>query len=288
MENLITPPFESDTRKSAVLSTPKASSKVSSSTVAAPISSKETSVTPRQRPKATQLNPVNANQFTIGLPPSPSPRNILSSPVDAQHFKAPSKTPENYNAQFEVDFTNIDNQMAPAASHVVAAPAQKQQEVETFDSLFKSNLYPDPFGENDDEIVEIQTNYVVTQTRSQQMFETTVENQQQATAKVSHHRRYMSDTSGFKRFESKKNILIKKKLKVFPCSTQSDVGSSGHSASSGDLISGNYRKDASDAISTWNPFEDTTPFNQVVTEEEDLFGAEFDKIRQEGLLNFHG
>ena len=66
-------------------------------------------------------------------------------------------------------------------------------------------------------------------------------------------------------------------------STQSDVGSSGLSASSGDLISGNsYRKDTADEISRWNPFEDTTPFNQVVPEEEDLFGAEFDKIRQEG------
>lgn len=69
-------------------------------------------------------------------------------------------------------------------------------------------------------------------------------------------------------------------------STQSDVGSSGHSASSGDLISGNYKKDTADEISRWNPFEDTTPFNQVVTEEEDLFGAEFDKIRQEGESAF--
>lgn len=66
-------------------------------------------------------------------------------------------------------------------------------------------------------------------------------------------------------------------------SAQSDVGhSSGHSASSGDLISGNFKKDAAAAIATWNPFEDTTPFSQAVTEEEDLFGAEFDKIRQEG------
>jgi hypothetical protein len=48
------------------------------------------------------------------------------------------------------------------------------------------------------------------------------------------------------------------------------------------LISGNYKKEAAEAISRWNPFEDTTPFNHVVTEEEDLFGAEFDKIRQEG------
>jgi hypothetical protein len=64
--------------------------------------------------------------------------------------------------------------------------------------------------------------------------------------------------------------------------SQPEVGQSGHSASSGDLISGNYKKEASEAISRWNPFEDTTPFSHAVTEEEDLFGAEFDKIRQEG------
>lgn len=185
-------------KKSSILTTPKGSAKAPTASTAATISSKETSVTPRSRPKACQLNPVN--QFTIGLPPSPSPRNTLSSPIDVQNFKAPSKTPENFNAQFEVDFTNIDNQKAPlASSHVPPAQSTNpSQEVETFDNLFKSSMYPDPFGENDDEIVEIQTNYVDTQTRSQQLFETVIENQQ-VPAKVNQHRRYMSDTSGFKR-----------------------------------------------------------------------------------------
>ncbi|CRK87713.1 CLUMA_CG001503, isoform A [Clunio marinus] len=278
IEQLIVPPFESEMKKSSVLSTPKAIIKAPLAPTVASLASTETSVTPRQRPKACQLNPVNANQFTIGLPPSPSPRNILSSPIDAQNFKASSssassKTPDNFNAQFEVDFTNIDNQMAPVTapppatvatplinSNVVNNPA----ETETFDNLFKSSMYPDPFGENDDEIVEIQTNYNDNQTRGQQLFETTLESQQQqVVTKVNQHRRYLSDTSGFK-------------------SINSDVGSSGHSASSGDLISSNYKKETTDAISKWNPFEDSTPFSHVVTEEEDLFGAEFDKIRQEG------
>ena len=56
---------------------------------------------------------------------------------------------------------------------------------------------------------------------------------------------------------------------------------SGHSLSSGDLISTNFKKDTAEAISQWNPFEEPN-FNHEVTEEEDLFGAEFDKIRQEG------
>lgn len=50
------------------------------------------------------------------------------------------------------------------------------------------------------------------------------------------------------------------------------------SASSGSL-SNNY-KEPSEAVSKWNPFEDT--FTYEPTMEEDLFGAEFDKIRQEG------
>lgn len=62
---------------------------------------------------------------------------------------------------------------------------------------------------------------------------------------------------------------------------QPDLVEAGHSLSSGDLISANYKKDTTEAISRWNPFEDSN-FSQAVTEEEDLFGAEFDKIRQEG------
>ena len=165
---------------------------MSSASSAVPSSS--TSVTPRQRPKACQLNP--SNQFTIGLPPSPSPRNILSSPIDApSNFKAPSKTPENFNAQFEVDFNNIDNQTTPttlqSSSTSITSTVAKPQESEKFDNLFKSDLYPDPFVDNDDEIVEIQ------QTRGQQLFETT-ESPQQVMTKVN-HRRYLSDTSGIKR-----------------------------------------------------------------------------------------
>lgn len=147
------------------------------------------------------MNPVNANQFAFGLPPSPSPRNILSSPIDPQSFKAPSQTPDNFNAQFEVDFTNIDNQMAPTSQVAQAPTTNPPAPAEKFDNLFKSSMYPDPFGENDDEIVEIQTSYNDTQSKGQQIFQTNVENQQHVTTKVNQHRRYLSDTSGFKRFE---------------------------------------------------------------------------------------
>lgn len=209
---MITPPFESDVKKSTILTTPKSSAKPASSitattAIAAPLSSKETSVTPRQRPKAYQLTPVSNNQFSIGrLPPSPSPRNVLSSPI-------PAKTPDNFNAQFEVDFNNIDqHQPAPVISQVNMAPStnvfkqpqppvQQQQNHDTakFENLFKSS-FPDPF-EQDDEIVQIQTNYEQPQVINQQqhLFDNAIDGQQQVTAKINQHRRYMSDTSGFKR-----------------------------------------------------------------------------------------
>lgn len=216
IENLVTPPFESDMKKPSASNTPKASVKVSMASAAgpAPLSSKETSVTPRQRPKACQLNPVN-NQFVIGLPPSPSPRNVLSSPIDAQNFKAPlpSKTPENFNAQFEVDFTNIEQQQqqvtpVPQQSTIQQQPqSQSQQQQQPFkssnefDNLFKST-FPDPF-EHDEEIVQIQTNYVNPQLQQQikneQLFDSVADSQQMTASKFNHHRRYMSDTSGFKR-----------------------------------------------------------------------------------------
>ena len=62
-----------------------------------------------------------------------------------------------------------------------------------------------------------------------------------------------------------------------------DLVEAGHSLSSGDLMSTNFKKDTAEAISKWNPFEDSNFCQtEVVAEEEDLFGAEFDKIRQEG------
>jgi hypothetical protein len=61
-----------------------------------------------------------------------------------------------------------------------------------------------------------------------------------------------------------------------------DLVEAGHSLSSGDLISSNYKKDTTEAILQWNPFEDSNFSQAVVAEEEDLFGAEFDKIRHEG------
>jgi hypothetical protein len=184
---------------------PTSSANSTAAIAAVPLSS--TSVTPRQRPKACQLNPVSNNQFTIGLPPSPSPRNVLSSPIDAQNFKAPpqpiiNQTPDNFNAQFEVDFTNIDQSQPQSAAAPLPQQLASSDESAKFSSLFKST-FPDPFEHDDTEVVQIQTSYADAQhalkQHGQQTFESMLESHQQSTAKVGgQHRRYMSDTSGFK------------------------------------------------------------------------------------------
>lgn len=65
------------------------------------------------------------------------------------------------------------------------------------------------FQDDCNEIVEIQSNYADAQTKKDQFFEAAIiqhqqeqqqQQLQQANNKVNQHRRYMSDTSGFKRF----------------------------------------------------------------------------------------
>ncbi len=168
------------------------------------------------------------------MPPSPSPRNILSSPIPAeqqyqnqtqaqpQPFKTqPSKTPENFNAQFKVDFSNLEDNNVPAAVSVPATtstqvpiPApiqapivpptapiierktQNKDDNENLDNLFKSD-YPDPFREpeHDDcvEITEIQANI-----HKKDVLTDDSVNQNLFNSKIG-HRRNVSDTSTFKK-----------------------------------------------------------------------------------------
>lgn len=218
MDSLTVPPFEYETKKT-LTSTPKTPKSAAAPSLA------ETSVAPRQRPKACQLNP--STNFPLGLPPSPSPRNILSSPIPADSQQPPfktqtSKTPENFNAQFEVDFSNIDDSIAPAPMPiqqppVTQLPSQPQpiqgppaalsqtpektvihhkEDAENLDNLFKSD-YPDPFREQEQndcgEIAEIQANLNKTDVLAENPA-----TQQLFNSKIG-HRRNVSDTSTFKR-----------------------------------------------------------------------------------------
>lgn len=185
LEALVVPQFEHEMKKSTVLGTPKPPK--------ASAVSLETSVAPRQRPKACQLNPTS---FPIGhLPPSPSPRNAGPSPTP-EPFKTTShtsKTPDNFNAQFKVDFTNIeDNTASIPTENFVAPPVAAvvtEEIVENLDNMFQSS-YPDPFKEGDNtELVHITQNF------RKDFGDQNVPGDQ----KIG-HRRNMSDTSAFKRY----------------------------------------------------------------------------------------
>ena len=61
-----------------------------------------------------------------------------------------------------------------------------------------------------------------------------------------------------------------------PGSTKQISGSS----STTELFNNNENEKVVTGMSTWNPFGDPTPFSQMT--EDHIFGAEFDKIRQQG------
>lgn len=129
IESLIVPPFEHET-KAAKAAGPLTGSATKTPKVAAThvVETSGTSVVPRSRPK-----PTAAVNLSLGLPPSPSPRNILSSPIPGNNSVTDAKV-EPFKAQFEDNFPTT-----PAPGIMQAAPSN-----EKLDNLFQSN-YPDPF-----------------------------------------------------------------------------------------------------------------------------------------------
>uniref|UniRef100_A0A182XWW4 non-specific serine/threonine protein kinase n=1 Tax=Anopheles stephensi TaxID=30069 RepID=A0A182XWW4_ANOST len=170
LESLTVPPFESETKRLPPIgggsgglagSTPKPSSSKPSGQL--PLEG-GTSVAPRQRPKASQAATPNVgvNSFALGLPPNPSPKNILSSPtpgmVPAPTVAAPSSTSdtpaEAFVAKFAANFppaattTTIEPAASAAAGMattdgVTALPSSQPVAVA---ALFQTT-YPDPFRE---------------------------------------------------------------------------------------------------------------------------------------------
>uniref|UniRef100_A0A182VXE2 Protein kinase domain-containing protein n=1 Tax=Anopheles minimus TaxID=112268 RepID=A0A182VXE2_9DIPT len=168
LETLPVPPFESETKRLPTVgsagglagSTPKPLKPAGQ----LPIEG-GTSVAPRQRPKASQAATpsVGVSSFSLGLPPNPSPKNILSSPTPGM---APSvigapvaEAPEPFVAKFTANFPPAAGSAVPVA---VAAPSttsidpsaaatdgtvgQPTQPAVAVAALFQTT-YPDPFRE---------------------------------------------------------------------------------------------------------------------------------------------
>uniref|UniRef100_A0A182Q3K3 Protein kinase domain-containing protein n=1 Tax=Anopheles farauti TaxID=69004 RepID=A0A182Q3K3_9DIPT len=152
LDTLTVPPFESETKRlptvgggaGAAGSTPKANKSVSSGQL--PVEG-GTSVAPRQRPKASQVATPSvggSSCFSLGLPPNPSPKNILPSPTPGAATVTPVAlggppvepvAPEPFVAKFAANF--------PTAAVV---PAAEPTPTTDGSALFQTT-YPDPFRE---------------------------------------------------------------------------------------------------------------------------------------------
>ena len=111
-----------------------------------------TSVAPRQRPKGSSAH--SQKSLGFGLPPSPSPRNNITSPQPQQPVL------EQFQANFPAITPAIPpppststNQQQPIAECVselskpVTVTHAKTSAPELLNSLFESTVYPDPFSE---------------------------------------------------------------------------------------------------------------------------------------------
>lgn len=185
-----------------------------------PIIEGGTTIAPRQRPKANQQP---SHNLTLGLPPSPSPRNILSSPVlgaqDCQQIQQQGQPPstipqlkQNFNMPapevFPVQFdTNFPSPPAVAPASIVQSSIQQthntsnsnlntQSSNSNLDNLFQSS-YPDPFRETSAPTTTSKSSL----TRDQEQFlsQEEIDNipQQLLVGPKTGHRRNMSDTSAF-------------------------------------------------------------------------------------------
>uniref|UniRef100_A0A1L8DHK2 Putative serine/threonine protein kinase/tgf-beta stimulated factor n=1 Tax=Nyssomyia neivai TaxID=330878 RepID=A0A1L8DHK2_9DIPT len=305
LETLPDPQFEADQKRSstaqAAAKTPKATSTM------APESG--TSVAPRQRPKASASHSAAPGQLPIALPPSPSPRNTLSSPIP------PGDTSETFTAQFNTAFPQNDECGMQQQQQRAHTGGKVDTKTEHLDSLFQTN-YPDPFREAAAAATttdatnppgsceslpstskqDVMGPLVGTPTKPPQML---------VTPKVG-HRRNMSDTSAFNKvyasetsqflapfdtsgktrqdstspiaagvnFSSEQNMHFTSTVTTTR-QHPTELSLSSPITEKGKLVG---CKKVTKNMATWNPFEDS--FSQM--SEDHIFGAEFDKIRHQG------
>lgn len=206
LADLPIPPFESDLKRSSLNA--KTSSKMQLPTLES-----GTSVAPRQRP-TVQRPKGSAQPSTLPLvaPPSPSPRNNLSSPVPPSltQVDTPSQQVcDQFTAQFQANFpattpnsatanTVQPQQLPPKLSNLSITNAKTQSfDGDHSDKLFESQ-FPDPFSEAASTANDIQneplekikqdSGIIVSPTKQMQLL--------LETPKIG-HRRNMSDTSAF-------------------------------------------------------------------------------------------
>lgn len=169
-----------------------------------------TSVAPRQRP--TVLRPKGSAQLPLVAPPSPSPRNNLSSPVPpslTQVDAPPQQVCDQFTAQFQANFpattptsapgNNVQpQQLPPKLSNLSITNATTQSfDGDNSDKLFESQ-FPDPFSEvASSSVNDIQNEPLETIKQDSGNISPTKPIQLLIDTPKIGHRRNMSDTSAF-------------------------------------------------------------------------------------------
>ncbi|XP_065358498.1 uncharacterized protein Nak isoform X2 [Calliphora vicina] len=154
-EQLAVPPFEAEAKR--ILSAAAAAAKAAKPQSVGIVES-GTSVAPRQRPKGSSAA-LPQKTLGLGLPPSPSPRNNITSPQPQQpvveQFQAifPAITPTIPPPPVPPPATTVQPQTQTDVTAEVPnttatlIQAKNTAAPEMLNSLFESSVYPDPFSE---------------------------------------------------------------------------------------------------------------------------------------------
>lgn len=107
-----------------------------------------TSVMPRQRPKGSSANPLNLNNLPLTLSPSPTTVKKSQSPVTFtdNQFARPNLNQPVYPTNVNPNYTAFANSVQFQNSQSFFA--SKDLKEPSFDTLFHSTIYPDPFRED--------------------------------------------------------------------------------------------------------------------------------------------
>lgn len=148
LDQLQVPLFESESKRltlsSGASGVSSSSTKLTQKNSVSNIESGTTSIAPRQRPKA---NAQPSQILPLVLPPSPLPRNTLSSPIPQndsqpiQQLNFNDKTAEPFSVQFNANFPPVTT---ANTSTIIPITNTNKTEEQSVNNLFQTN-YPDPF-----------------------------------------------------------------------------------------------------------------------------------------------
>ncbi|KAI4470594.1 serine/threonine protein kinase [Holotrichia oblita] len=161
LEDLPVPHFESESKKMQV--------KVATKTNVAP-TVEGTSVIPRQRPKGSTTQPLTLNNIPLTLSPSPTTVKKSQSPVTSTDFSSFAQKPNSTQKVIpNTSYSTFPQQSTPIFQNSQTYfPSSQEPSEKTFDNLFQSSIYPDPFRDdtNSSSPIPVRTDFETTKVDS--------------------------------------------------------------------------------------------------------------------------